>query len=182
MTAPFRILYLEDDPVDARLVQETLKRTDLSAELIVVDGREKFEAALNDQGLNLILSDYHLPVFDGEKALALSRDRRVGVLHGGMRQGARLQALREFEEKRTPILIATNLASRGLDLPEISHVINFDMPEDVETYIHRVGRTARMGRAGTAITFVGQFDLEIFDQLKRNLGSSLKRHPLNLYS
>ena len=115
-------------------------------------------------------------------ARALRSDRRVGVLHGGMRQGARLQALRAFEEKRTPILIATNLASRGLDLPEISHVINFDMPEDVETYIHRVGRTARMGRAGTAITFVGQFDLEIFDQLKRNLGSSLKRHPLNLYS
>jgi ATP-dependent RNA helicase DeaD len=115
-------------------------------------------------------------------AKALSRDQRVGVLHGGMRQGARLQALREFEERRTPLLIATNVASRGLDLPEISHVINFDMPEDVETYIHRVGRTARMGRAGTAITFVGQFDLEIFDQLKRKLGSSLKRHPLNLYT
>ncbi|MBI2200937.1 MAG: DEAD/DEAH box helicase [Armatimonadetes bacterium] len=115
-------------------------------------------------------------------ARALSRDRRVGVLHGGMRQGARLQALRAFEEKRTPILIATNVASRGLDLPEISHVINFDMPEDVETYIHRVGRTARMGRPGTAITFVGQYDLEIFDQLQRQLGSSLKRHSLNLYS
>lgn len=115
-------------------------------------------------------------------ARALRSDRRVGVLHGGMRQGARLQALRAFEEKRIPILIATNVASRGLDLPEISHVINFDMPEDVETYIHRVGRTARMGRAGTAITFVGQYDLEIFDQLKRQLGSSLKRHSLNLYS
>lgn len=115
-------------------------------------------------------------------ARALKADRRVGVLHGGMRQGARLQALRAFEERRTPILIATNVASRGLDLPEISHVINFDMPEDVDTYIHRVGRTARMGRTGTAITFVGQFDLEIFDQLKRQLGSSLKRHPLNLYA
>ncbi|MBI2973273.1 MAG: DEAD/DEAH box helicase [Armatimonadetes bacterium] len=114
-------------------------------------------------------------------ARALRSDRRVGVLHGGMRQGARLQALRAFGEKRTPILIATNVASRGLDLPEISHVINFDMPEDVETYIHRVGRTARMGRPGTAITFVGQYDLEIFDQLQRQLGSSLKRHSLNLY-
>lgn len=114
-------------------------------------------------------------------AKALGRDQRVGVLHGGMRQGARLSALRDFETRRTPILIATNVASRGLDLPEISHVINFDMPEDVETYVHRVGRTARMGRSGTAITFVGQHDIEMFDQLQRTLGSSLKRHPLNIY-
>ncbi len=114
-------------------------------------------------------------------AKALGRDQRVGVLHGGMRQGARLAALRDFEQKRTPVLIATNVASRGLDLPEISHVINFDMPEDVDTYVHRVGRTARMGRIGTAITFVGQHDMEMFDQLQRALGSSLKRHPLNIY-
>ncbi len=114
-------------------------------------------------------------------ARALGRDHRVGVLHGGMRQGARLAALRAFEEKRTPILVVTNVASRGLDLPEISHVINYDMPEDVDTYVHRVGRTARMGRAGTAITFVGQHDIDMFDQLRRALGASLKRHPLNIY-
>jgi len=114
-------------------------------------------------------------------AKALGRDQRVGVLHGGMRQGARMAALRDFEQKHTPVLIATNVASRGLDLPEISHVINFDMPEDVDTYVHRVGRTARMGRVGTAITFVGQHDMEMFDQLQRALGSSLKRHPLNIY-
>lgn len=114
-------------------------------------------------------------------AKALGRDQRVGVLHGGMRQGARMAALRDFEQKHTPVLIATNVASRGLDLPEISHVINFDMPEDVDTYVHRVGRTARMGRVGTAITFVGQHDIEMFDQLQRALGSSLKRHPLNIY-
>ncbi len=114
-------------------------------------------------------------------AKVLSRERRVGVLHGGMSQEARLQALRAFAEKRMALLIATNVASRGLDLPEISHVINFDVPEDVETYIHRVGRTARAGRPGTAITFVGQHDLEVFDQLRRRLGATLKRHPLNLY-
>ncbi len=60
-------------------------------------------------------------------------------------------------------------------------MINFDMPEDVETYIHRVGRTARMGRPGTAITFVGQYDIEVFDQLRAKLGTTLKRHPLNIY-
>jgi ATP-dependent RNA helicase DeaD len=114
-------------------------------------------------------------------ARLLERDHRVGVLHGGMRQSARLAALRAFEERRTPVLIATNVASRGLDLPEISHVINFDMPEDVDTYIHRVGRTARAGRSGTAITFVGQHDIETFDRLKNRLGDALRRHPLNIY-
>jgi len=114
-------------------------------------------------------------------ATALGRHQRVGVLHGGMRQGARMAALRAFAEKRTPVLVATNVASRGLDLPEISHVINFDVPEDVETYIHRVGRTARAGRSGTAITFVGQHDLDIFDELRRTLGPAFKRHPLNIY-
>ncbi|HEU5298799.1 MAG TPA: DEAD/DEAH box helicase [bacterium] len=115
-------------------------------------------------------------------ATTLGRHHKVGVIHGGMRQSARLRALRDFEERRTPILVATNVASRGLDLPEISHVINYDIPEDVETYIHRVGRTARMGRAGTAITLVGQHDVEIFDQLRRKLGPAFKRHPLNIYA
>ncbi len=114
-------------------------------------------------------------------ARALEREHRVGVLHGGMRQEARVHALRAFEEGRTPVLITTNVAARGLDLPEISHVINFDMPEDVDTYVHRVGRTARAGRRGTAITFVGQYDLEMFDQLRKRLGPALRRHALNPY-
>jgi len=115
-------------------------------------------------------------------ARSLDREGGVGVLHGGLRESARLRALRAFEEKRTRLLIATNVAARGLDLSNISHVINFDMPEDIETYVHRVGRTARMGRAGTAITFVGQYDIEMFEQLRKKFGETLKRHPLNIYA
>jgi ATP-dependent RNA helicase DDX47/RRP3 len=99
-----------------------------------------------------------------------------------MMEGARMRALRAFEQGRSRVLIATNVASRGLDLPAVSHVINFDVPEDVETYVHRIGRTARAGRAGTAITFVGQYDLEMFDQLRTAIGPALRRHPLNLYA
>ena len=105
----------------------------------------------------------------------------AAVLHGGMAEGARMRALRDFEHKRSRVLVATNVASRGLDLPEVSHVINFDVPEDVDTYVHRIGRTARAGRPGTAITFVGQYDLELFDQLVSAIGPALRRHPLNLY-
>lgn len=105
----------------------------------------------------------------------------AAVLHGGMMEGARMKALRAFEQKRSRVLVATNVAARGLDLPDVSHVINFDVPEDVETYVHRIGRTARAGRPGTAITFVGQYDLEVFDALQRAIGPALRRHPLNLY-
>ncbi len=116
------------------------------------------------------------------RARALARDGGIGVIHGGLREGMRLRALRAFEEKRTRLLIATNVAARGLDLSNISHVINFDMPEDVDTYVHRLGRTARAGRSGRAITFVGQYDIEMFDRLRHQFGDALKRHSLNIYA
>jgi ATP-dependent RNA helicase DeaD len=109
------------------------------------------------------------------------RGQAVEVIHGDMAQGARLRALEMFSEGKARALIATNVAARGLDLPDVSHVINFDMPEDVDTYVHRVGRTARAGRTGEAITFVGQNDLQMFDALKRRLNGALKPHPLPLY-
>ena len=108
------------------------------------------------------------------------RGQAVEVLHGDMTQGARLRALQAFTTGKARALIATNVAARGLDL-EVSHVINFDIPEDLDTYVHRVGRTARAGRSGEAITFVGQHDLEAFDAIKRRLGGALQPHPLPLY-
>ncbi len=109
------------------------------------------------------------------------RGLQAAVLHGDMTQGARLKALQAFVAGRARVLIATNVAARGLDVPDISHVINYDIPEDVETYIHRIGRTARAGRSGEAITFVGQYDLETFDAIRRRLGDALQPHPLPLY-
>jgi ATP-dependent RNA helicase DeaD len=119
-----------------------------------------------------------------DRLAKILRERGVNaaVLHGDMAQGARLKALEAFARGRARVLIATNVAARGLDLPDVSHVINFDMPEDVDTYVHRVGRTARAGRAGEAVTFVGQYDLEVFDGIRRRLGDALKPHPLPLYA
>src|SRR4029077_11222364 len=77
-----------------------------------------------------------------------------GALHGGMTQGARERALGHFASGANDVLVATDVAARGLDLDDISHVINFDPPEDERAYVHRVGRTARAGRTGTGITFV----------------------------
>jgi superfamily II DNA/RNA helicase len=78
----------------------------------------------------------------------------AGALHGGMTQGARERALGHFAAGANDVLVATDVAARGLDLEHITHVINFDPPADEKGYVHRVGRTARAGRSGTGVTFV----------------------------
>ena len=82
------------------------------------------------------------------------RDVKAGTLHGDMSQNARQRALRQFESGKIGVLVATDVAARGLDLDDITHVINFDPPEEDKGYVHRTGRTGRAGRSGTAITLV----------------------------
>ena len=82
------------------------------------------------------------------------RDVSAAALHGDMSQNARDRALARFRDGKVKTLIATDVAARGLDLADITHVINFDPPADDTSYIHRVGRTGRAGRAGSGITFV----------------------------
>jgi superfamily II DNA/RNA helicase len=78
----------------------------------------------------------------------------AGALHGDMSQSARDRALARFRDGKVPTLIATDVAARGLDLADITHVINYDPPADDTSYVHRVGRTGRAGRSGSGITFV----------------------------
>src|SRR5207248_5390173 len=82
------------------------------------------------------------------------RDRGMNVraLHGDMTQGARDGVMISFKDGRMPLLVATDVAARGLDISGISHVINFDVPTSPDVYVHRIGRTARLGRSGRAIT------------------------------
>jgi ATP-dependent RNA helicase DeaD len=75
-------------------------------------------------------------------------------IHGNLAQNKRERVMKNFRTGKFDVLIATDLASRGIDVADISHIINFDVPEDPEVYIHRVGRTARMGAAGKAFTFI----------------------------
>ena len=102
-------------------------------------------------------------------------------IHGGMRQGERDSAMQGFREGNPKILVATNVAARGLDIPTIKCVVNFDMPDNVEDYVHRIGRTSRMGRPGTAITLVSEWNLEAFDLIKEKMGDQLSELTLSLY-
>ncbi len=78
----------------------------------------------------------------------------AAAVHGDLGQGAREQALRAFRSEKVDVLVATDVAARGIDIPEVTHVINYQCPEDEKTYVHRIGRTGRAGREGVAITLV----------------------------
>ncbi|XP_031352662.1 probable ATP-dependent RNA helicase DDX47 [Photinus pyralis] len=94
-------------------------------------------------------------------------------LHGQMSQNKRLAALTKFKAKNRSILISTDVASRGLDIPHVDVVVNFDIPTHSKDYIHRVGRTARAGRSGVAITFVTQYDVELYQRIEHLIGKQL---------
>ena len=81
-------------------------------------------------------------------------------LHGDMTQSARLAALDEFKNGQIPLLVASDVAARGLDIPSVSHVFNFDVPSNAEDYVHRIGRTGRAGRHGHAFTLIAGEDDE----------------------
>ena len=110
------------------------------------------------------------------------RGTSVRGIHGRLSQHQRDAVMGAFRSGRLELLVATNLAARGLDIPAISRVINFDTPQNVEEYVHRIGRTSRMGRPGTAITFVGEWEFDDFEPIQRHLGDDLERGKLELYS
>jgi ATP-dependent RNA helicase DDX49/DBP8 len=103
----------------------------------------------------------------------LQLDHPVTALHSGLAQSQRNKNLSDFRSQRARILIATDVASRGLDIPEVNTVINFDVPRNPTDYVHRVGRTARAGRQGTSITFVGQRDVELVLAIEAYVGSKM---------
>jgi len=106
----------------------------------------------------------------------------VEAIHGNMNQRQRERVIADFRRGVVKLLVATNLAARGLDIPEVSHVINYDIPEESESYVHRIGRTARMGREGMAITFVAKWDEKSLAEIKKVVKGALRQERLGLYA
>jgi superfamily II DNA/RNA helicase len=99
----------------------------------------------------------------------------VGALHGDMDQSARTAALDQFRKGEIPLLVASDVAARGLDIPTTSHVFNFDVPHHADDYVHRIGRTGRAGRAGTAISIVSPLDTKSMAAIEKLIGQSIPR-------
>jgi ATP-dependent RNA helicase DeaD len=114
-------------------------------------------------------------------ARVLSRNGWEAVaLQGNMTQSQRERALAAFRSGDAKILVATDVASRGLDIPDVSHVVNLDLPDEPEAYVHRIGRTARMGRSGRAFTFVQPAEARDLQRIASNLGVQIPQDGLDL--
>jgi len=147
------------DPVEVRVRDENISADNIEQDIITVkDGEKKIDILLNmikDQSFEKVL------IFaDTKRGVSrICRDiRRAGIpadeIHGDKSQNYRIKALEAFRNRKIKVLVATDVAARGLDIANVSHVINFQAPKDIESYIHRIGRTGRAGATGKALTFV----------------------------
>ncbi|MFH1747574.1 MAG: DEAD/DEAH box helicase [Planctomycetota bacterium] len=146
------------EPQEIDVSRDTLTVESVNHGYVSVDPHEKFQTLLSflrHEKPTLAI------VFTNTKHAArrvADRLKRAGVnckeIHGDLMQSQRERVMRSFRQAHIHVLVATDLAARGLDVMEISHIVNYDVPEDTTIYIHRIGRTARMGKSGYAVTFV----------------------------
>src|SRR5690348_254756 len=110
-----------------------------------------------------------------EQLFRTLRDRGLNVkaLHGDMSQGSRDGVMIAFKDHRVNLLVATDIAARGLDVEHVTHVINYDVPNSSETYVHRIGRTGRVGRTGRAITFVTPDERDEIGRIERDVNTKI---------
>ncbi|MFN6128625.1 MAG: DEAD/DEAH box helicase [Planctomycetota bacterium] len=104
---------------------------------------------------------------------------RLGMIHGDMNQSQRDAVFRALREGELQILVATDVVGRGIDVSSISHIINYDLPSDCDDYVHRVGRTGRMGRSGIAFSFVSKDEGERLTEIEHRINRLLERDPLS---
>ena len=137
---------------------------------------------LNKPGMDQVLIFTRTKI--GADALGTKLERAgvsVGVMHGDRNMKQRMKALEAFDEGHIRVLVATDVAQRGLDIEGISHVINYDVPQDPEDYVHRIGRTGRAGAKGDAITLMTGGDLALVRSIEQTLGYVLPRVSLEEY-
>lgn len=108
----------------------------------------------------------------------MDKNYNVSVLHGDLAQSERESALRAFKKKQTRVLVCTDVASRGIDIDSISHVINFGLPRDKEAYIHRIGRTGRAGKDGTAVSILDRTDFDRLQKIERLLKQRIEKRAM----
>jgi ATP-dependent RNA helicase DeaD len=180
-TMPPEIRRLADQylyhPVTVKVKTDTLTVDTVEQFALEMSAREKpdalatvLEAERPDQALVFVRTKIRC-----DQLYRSLRDRGMNVkaLHGDMSQGARDGVMISFKDGRLPLLIATDVASRGLDISGISHVINFDVPISPDVYVHRIGRTGRVGRSGRAITFFEPRQQRDIQAIERHAGVKL---------
>jgi ATP-dependent RNA helicase DeaD len=180
-TMPPEIRRLADqylyDPVTVKVKTATLTVDTVEQFALEVAGRDKVDALVNvieaerpEQAILFVRTKIRC-----DQLYRTLRDRGLNVraLHGDMTQGARDGVMISFKAGNLPLLVATDVAARGLDISGVSHVINFDVPTSPDVYVHRIGRTGRVGRSGRAITFYEPRQRREIQAIERHAGVKL---------
>jgi ATP-dependent RNA helicase DeaD len=189
-TMPYAILRICDRFMDRDaehiVVRPEMRTVETVRQLVYfVAEQDKVRALLeltDGFGFDRLLVFRHTQIGVDRLAATLARrGKNVAALHGGLSQRERDRTLADFRSGKIRFLVATNVASRGLDITDLPYVLSYDLPEDADTYVHRVGRTARAGKKGTAITFVGEWDLDAWEQIREQVGAEIEEGQLSLY-
>lgn len=162
-------LFLKPNAFMIRSAQAEEPVTTLKQKVLLIDRNKKDDRLLDE----LNATKGGVIVFAGSQQSCerlgeylKSYGYETDLVHGGLSQGHRNRVVRQFRNGEIRIVVATDLLARGLDVPHVDHVINFDLPFSPEDFLHRIGRTARAGRSGTAITFVTTSDARMFSRIK----------------
>lgn len=167
------------DPVEIRIPEETVTVQRIRQRYWLVEGVHKLDALtrileVEDMEAALIF----VRTKTGTQELQEKLDARgysTGILHGDMNQAQREKAVASLKNGAFDLLVATDVAARGLDVARISHVINYDMPYDVQSYVHRIGRTGRAGREGDAVLFVAPRERRLLRAIEQSIGRKIDR-------
>ncbi|MBB2894485.1 DEAD/DEAH box helicase [Flexivirga oryzae] len=175
MTQPTHIRAMSEDGDDRQTVAATeqfvyrahaLDKVEMLARILQAEGR----------GLTVVFTRTKRTAAKVSDELT-ARGFAAAALHGDLGQGAREQALRAFRTGKVDTLVATDVAARGIDVENVTHVVNYQCPEDEKTYVHRIGRTGRAGNTGTAITFVDWDDLSRWGLINKALDLGIPEPP-----
>jgi len=165
-----------NNPVRVAVKAHKITADKIKHDVVHLDRQKKFKALQHElktrQGSIIVFvktrrdADYIAERISDEIEIP-SNDNRAEPIHGDLRQRQRDRTIKGFKNKQFRILVATDIAARGLDIPHIEHVINYDLPQNAEDYIHRIGRTARAGMEGSAVCFVTPQDNRMWRDIQR---------------
>jgi ATP-dependent RNA helicase DeaD len=186
-TMPAPIQHLAKSILKSPVIVKTLNErestnSDISQSYYVIEEREREEAVIRlieDQcpDKTIVFCRTRLEVDRLSNSLG-ARGYNAKALHGDMEQSQRNMVMQAFRQSQIDILVATDVAARGLDVADVSHVFNYHMPFDTKSYIHRVGRTGRAGKKGHAITLVTPMEFRQLTRIERSVGMNLECRPV----
>ena len=163
--------YLQN-PIRISIPDDKQILTNIEHNVVNLSSNEKYEKLLEELDSRAGSIIVFMKTKHSSKKMCLRLQKyglSVNAIHGNVRQSKRISILNNFRKKKYRILVATDVAARGLDIPHIKHVINYDLPQNSEDYIHRIGRTARAGSSGAAICFVTEKDKKLWKVISKKI-------------